>query len=513
MVEVLTGTDRSAGISYDELLENDTRSVPTALKEDGPLSTGPVKVDVERYYSREFHDLEVERLWKKVWQLACHEDDIPDVGDAHVYDIANLSFIVMRTAKDEISAFPNSCLHRGRALIDCDKKSMKALRCAFHGWSWNLDGSLKEIPCQWDFPEVDKDEYALPNVQVGRWGGFVFINPDPNAEPLEQFLGDIDRHFESLPFDRRYKAVHVAKRLPCNWKVAQEAFMEAYHVVATHPTLLRTLGDANSKYDVFGNVSRAISPGDVPSPHIHSDKTGETYKEATPFTRHEHALTGHIYERIEENRVKVTHPNGGWGIFDADAGYIEGDVKSADPQICNWFGGKLLPGMEEETLPIGEMPVGDARSAHAEAAREGMRPLIGEDIDTVCDAELVDSIFYSVFPNISPWGCFNPIFYRFRPDGDNPEQSIHEIMFMVPAPKGQPRPAPAKVRWLDIDDDYTMAPELGMLAKVFNQDQYNLAAVQKGLHSSPKKEVVFAQYQETKIRHFHRTLNEWLSLE
>src|SRR3546814_2376426 len=63
----------------------------------------------------------------------------------------------------------------------------------------------------------------------------------------------------------------------------------------------------------------------------------------------------------------------------------------------------------------------------------------------VCDAELVDSIYYSIFPNISPWGCYNPIFYRFRPDGDNPEQCIHEIMFMLPVPKGQDRPKPASI--------------------------------------------------------------------
>src|SRR3546814_10712873 len=83
----------------------------------------------------------------------------------------------------------------------------------------------------------------------------------------------------------------------------------------------------------------------------------------------------------------------------------------------------------------------------------------------VCDAELVDSIYYSIFPNISPGGCYNPIVYRFRPDGDNPEQCIHEIMFMLPVPKGQDRPKPASIHWLGLNDDYMEAPELGSLAK------------------------------------------------
>ncbi|MEO0549698.1 MAG: aromatic ring-hydroxylating dioxygenase subunit alpha [Pseudomonadota bacterium] len=511
MVEVLTGTDRSAGISYNELLDMDSRSVPDLLKQDAPLPPGSTKVSVHKYISKEYHDLEVERLWKRVWQLACHEDDIPNVGDTHVYDIAELSYLIIRTAKDQVKAFPNSCLHRGRALLDTSKQGLRALRCPFHGWSWNLDGSLKEVPCQWDFPDVNEEDYALPDVQTGHWGGFIFINPDPNAEPLEAFLGDIDDHFQSLPFERRYKAVHVAKRLPCNWKVAQEAFMESYHVVATHPTLLRSLGDANSKYDVFGNLSRAISAKDVPSPHIHSDETGEPFEDATVYSRHKHALTGHVYERLEEGRVKVTHPNGKTGIFDDRANYIEGEVKSADPQICNWFGGKVVQGMEADTpLPIGAVPIEEARRISADTAREGMRAVLGDEVDNVSDAELLDTLYYSVFPNISPWGCFNPIFYRFRPDGNNPEQSIHEVMFMLPVPKGAERPAPAEVHWLELDDDYTLAPQLGMLAKVFNQDQFNLAAVQKGLHSQPKKEVIFANYQETKIRHFHQTLDQWL---
>ena len=139
------------------------------------------------------------------------------------------------------------------------------------------------------------------------------------------------------------------------------------------------------------------------------------------------------------------------------------------------------------------------------------RERLGAEVDQVSDAEFVDTIYYNVFPNISPWGCFNPIFYRFRPYGDNPEECIHETMLMLPVPKGEERPAPAKIHWLDFDDDYVEAPELGMLAKVFNQDVVNLPHVQKGMKSIKSKEIVFANYGETKIRHFHKILKEWLS--
>lgn len=515
MVESIAGSARAPGVSYDDLLDQDTHPVRPILKTSAPLPAGPTRVDTRKYYSKEYHDLEVERLWKRVWQLACHEDEIPNPGDVHVYKIASLSFIIVRTEEGDIKAFPNACLHRGRSLVDEDNCGLEHLRCPFHGWTWKLNGNLKEIPCHWDFPTVTRKDYSLPDVKTGLWGGFVFINPDPDAEPLEDFLGDIDKHFTLVPFERRFKAVHVAKVLPCNWKLAQEAFMESYHVIGTHPTLLTSLGDANSKYDVFGNVSRAITADSVHSPHLEGrDAPGAPITDGMVFTRHRHALTGDIYERQAEGEVKITTPDGKTGIYDQKGLYLSGDTVQADPQLCNWIGGGLIPGMDQvPEPPLPDLTDPERRAAMAAAKREEYRPALGDAVDEFSDAELIDSLYYSVFPNISPWGSFSPIFYRFRPYGDNPEQSIHECMFMLPVPKDAPRPPPAKMHWLGLEDDYLMAPELGPLAKVFNQDHFNLAEVQKGVKNHPKGEVIFGDYQETKLRHFHMTLDDWLARE
>ena len=115
MTETTTGTDRSAGVRYAELLDADSHPVRDILRVESPMEPGPTLVPVERYFSQEFHDLEVEKVWKRVWQMACHEDDIPDVGDYHVYDIAHLSFLIVRSGPDEFKAFHNACLHRGPA--------------------------------------------------------------------------------------------------------------------------------------------------------------------------------------------------------------------------------------------------------------------------------------------------------------------------------------------------------------------------------------------------------------
>jgi nitrite reductase/ring-hydroxylating ferredoxin subunit len=120
--------------------------------------------------------------------MACHEDDIPNVGDSHVYDIAHLSYVIVRTGPDEIRAFPNACLHRGRALLTEDSKGLHEFRCPFHGWGWKIDGTLKEVPCQWDFPSVSARTHSLPSVRVGRWGGWVFINPAVLFIPTWEFI-------------------------------------------------------------------------------------------------------------------------------------------------------------------------------------------------------------------------------------------------------------------------------------------------------------------------------------
>jgi len=521
MTETLTGTNRSAGVAYAQLLDGDSRATPEHLRRESVLDPGPTLVSVESYTSRAFHDLEVEKLWKKVWQMACHEDDLPNVGDYVVYDVASLSFLIVRSAPDEFKAFYNACLHRGRLLRERSGQGAHELRCSFHGWCWNLDGSLKEIPCQWDFPEIEPADGRLPEVKLERWGGFIFINPDPDAEPLSAHLGDLPEHFTTLPYERRYKEAHVAKILRCNWKAAQEAFMEAYHVLATHPQILGGIGDANSKYDAFQNYSRAISPNAVSSPHLEGMPDWEPLEDASP-RKMRHPLSGAIYARQDDGLIEVTSRVGEVGKFHDTGVWVEGELTQADIHMCSWVGGDVPAPVFRDMRRDARRDASDvspqdstaaARAATAEAMRGLLRESLGDDVDSVSDAELVDSIYFTLFPNFHPWGAFNRIVYRFRPNGNNPDESIMECMFFAPAPKGEPRPPAAPVHWLDPDDDWTEAPELGMLAKVFNQDTLNLPHVQRGLHAMRDGHVQFGNYGETKIRHFHQLLEQYLAAE
>ena len=243
-------------MTYQELLDADSHEVPGVLRLQASPFLGDEDIPVERYTSRDWHRREVDRLWRRVWQFACRLEHIPEPGDYVVYEIANLSFIVIRTTTGEIKAYPNACLHRARRLKDHDGHCSE-LRCPFHGFAWTLDGALADVPASWDFPHVaaraDHD-FHLIECKVGTWAGFVFINPDPHAEPLDAFLGDLPEHFQFWDLENRYVQAHVSKVINANWKVTQEAFCEAYHVGGTHPQILVSLGDTNSQVDVWGNL-------------------------------------------------------------------------------------------------------------------------------------------------------------------------------------------------------------------------------------------------------------------
>jgi len=438
---------RSTGISYQELLDTDTSPVPEVLRLQSPRFLGSSDIAKERYTSRAWHEREVARLWSRVWQFACREEQIPTIGSFVVYDIAHLSFIVMRSTDGEIKAFANACLHRGRQLKDASGRCTE-IRCPFHGFAWALDGTLSDIPARWDFDHVDDTGFALPEAKVGTWGGFVFINPDPDAAPLEEFLGDLPEHFARWDLADRYIQGHVCKTIRANWKIAQEAFCESYHVAGTHPQALPYLGDVNSQIDLWENFARVITPGGTVSPLL------------------------------------------GW--------------EPTEEQILRYM---LDIRIDEESF-VSLAPGQTARSASAQAARERWRPVVGDRVDDWSDAEFIDNIDYTLFPNFHPWGAYNRIVYRFRPNGDDHRSALMDVFLLSPF-SGE-RPAPAKTTHLDADDSWTMAPELGMLAKVFDQDGFNMPMVQKGLEQTRKPGVTLANYQESKVRWLHEHLTDWV---
>ena len=124
------------------------------------------------------------------WPL--REERIPNVGDTEIYEINDVSIIIVRVAPDTIKGYYNACLHMGRNLVDRPCK-VSEFRCPYHGFTWHTNGKLKHIPGMWDFPQIEARKFKLPEVKVATWGGFVFINMDSDCEPLETYLGEIEQ--------------------------------------------------------------------------------------------------------------------------------------------------------------------------------------------------------------------------------------------------------------------------------------------------------------------------------
>ena len=434
---------RSPGITYQELLDQDSRPVPDVLRLQSPKDMGLQRYSVKRYTSAAWHELEVERLWKKVWQFTCREEDIPEPGDHYRYDIAGMSFLIVRTEAGELKAYPNACLHRGRMLKEFDGNAAE-LRCPFHGFCWKLDGQLKDIPADWDFPQIDQSDFSLPEIPLAVWAGFIFINPDQDCDPFDAFIKDLAAQFERWNLGGLYKQAHAAKVMPCNWKIAQEAFCEAFHVNATHPQIMRSIGDVNSQVDVWENCSRVITAGGTHSPLL----------------------------------TDVSNPDLIRAMMDLD-----------------------------HDAEVPEIPEGvSLRTFLADRSRENLKAIAGDRAETYCDAELMDSLDYTLFPNFHPWGAFNGIVYRFRPNGNDHRSSIMECMMLAPF-EGE-RPSAAKVHWLE--EDETWSSVLGFLGKVFDQDSFNMPKVQQGLEATYMDGIVLSGYQESKVRWLHHKLTEWV---
>jgi len=433
---------------YQGLLDEERRPVPASLRATSIAFTEPMTVAPSRYFAPEFHAQEVEHVWGRVWQMACREEQLPEVGDSLVYEIADWSLIVVRTSADEIRAFHNSCLHRGTQLRTGSGR-VTGFRCPFHGFTWNLDGTLREIPCSWDFPDIDQENFCLPEAKVATWGGFVFVNVDPEPAPFGEYLEELPWHFADWPLEDRYLAAHVVRIMPCNWKIALEAFIESYHTVAVHPQLLTTSADTFTEYDIYGrHVSRMINPVGVGSEHLEQEADDAAIMRAT------------------------------LGAAAAD-------------------------------VPV--PPGSTARQALGDLARVVLSDRTGRDFSGVTDAELLDGIEYFLFPNFMPWaGYLTALAYRFRPDGHNPDSCVIDIMMLEPAPADRPRPPAAPTRYLAADETWADAPELGFFGRIFNQDGSTFARIQRGLHASVQSSTNLSRYQECRIRHFHTTLDEYL---
>jgi phenylpropionate dioxygenase-like ring-hydroxylating dioxygenase large terminal subunit len=455
---------RGPGKPLQKVFDGDTIAVPEPFRENSHVQMGSRDVPIERYISSDWHAAEVEKVWRKTWQVACRAEEIAEVGDYVVYDIVDDSLIVVRTAPDEIRAYYNACLHRANALC-LENGKAKAFRCPFHGFTWSLEGELLHIPSQWDFEHVPKDEFDLPQAHVDQWGGFVFVNMDPECGSLREYLEILPDHLDCWNFEDRYKAVHVSKVLPCNWKIAQEAFIEGYHVSETH-----------YEKDHNGNID----------PNGIAAMTDEVMMQYDTWPESRHVTRMILASGVQSHNIEA---------------YGKPEQHVIDTML------RHVPADQRPQLEPGE----SARGALAEYNRGALGSRYGVDLSERSDTDVLDQVEYTLFPNFTFWPTlFAPLLYRFRPNGNCVDESIMEVYMLHPIPEDGRDYQPMAERRLGLDEDWASVAELGGYGPILDQDTPNMRRMTKGLKTTRKPGITLGNYQEGRIRHFHRTLDEYL---
>jgi phenylpropionate dioxygenase-like ring-hydroxylating dioxygenase large terminal subunit len=154
--------------------------------------TDPERIPSERYFDEEFFRLERERFWPHVWQHACRLEEIADVGDWMEYRNLDLSVLVVRTGQDSVKAYDNACRHRGVRLgVELGHCGNEGFICPFHGWCYDINGTNTHVYRDKLFSEaqLERSQINLREYQAEIWGGSVFVNQDPDARPLRDYLG------------------------------------------------------------------------------------------------------------------------------------------------------------------------------------------------------------------------------------------------------------------------------------------------------------------------------------
>lgn len=219
---------------------------------------------------------EKEEIFSRTWQVVGHASQVANPGDYFTTGLIGEPLLLVRGADGKLRGFYNVCRHRaGPAAEGCG--SRKLFRCGYHGWTYDLEGTLI---CATEVEGVRgfrAEDFSLAPVRVAEWFSLVFVNLDPDAPPLLGTLGELPKQAEKFPFTDMKLFERRTYDMKCNWKTYVDNYLEGYHLPSVHPGLNREL-DYNA-YVVEPHTSyvRQFSPIRGAQP---GDATPRRYQEA-----------------------------------------------------------------------------------------------------------------------------------------------------------------------------------------------------------------------------------------
>ena len=198
----------------------------------------------EAYIGEEFARLENNYLFPNSWTFIGFAHELPKRGDVIPVQVAGQPLLMVRNEAKEINVFHNICQHRHLQLIDEATNCGRMIRCAYHCWSYDLNGQLKSAPYftgetarNQENENFKLEDNGLTKVRSGLWNDWIFVNLDGKAEPFEDYIQPLKKLVEDIDF-AHYKPVSMLDLgvVSCNWKLLMENFIEPYHVQFVHST-------------------------------------------------------------------------------------------------------------------------------------------------------------------------------------------------------------------------------------------------------------------------------------
>ncbi len=409
----------------------------------------PTLVPAQRYYSPAFAQLEVERMWPRVWQLACTVDHVADTGDYFEYRCGPISVLIVRDEEGQLRAFQNVCRHRGNSLCTGSGSDLRAVRCGYHGWTWNLAGALQRVPNRKGFGELRFSDLPLITVQVATWERLVFVNLDVDAIPLAEYMDAMPEDIEwcGLADFRCYATMTV--EVEANWKTIADGYSETYHIQTLHPELHRCMDDVHAPQLIW----------------THAGKSEQLYGVASP------SLDGTLSDAQVWDAYVQTQG--------ALMGVGEGTAYPADRAAAGRSVAELI-----------------AERTREFAAERGV------DLGWAGNDQMMRLHQYNVFPNMTLLANADHLTVMTSRPGPDPDHGELTMFLWTRMPPGAPRAKPVEVR-------ITAAQaEPGL---VLTQDIAVLAGLQRGLHQPGLSHVTLSN-EERRIINMHRNLERYLGL-
>lgn len=424
-----------------------------------------LRISTDRYICREFQARERESIWMRAWQVAGRVDELPAAGDWKEYTLFDQSYVIVRGRDEKLRGFANVCPHRGNQLCVGGSGHSAVLLCPFHNWTFNLDGSLRGVARPDLVGPINKDELGLPPVSVDTFAGFIFLNPNPDAKPLAEYLGqEVMDYLAPYHLDEMVPVgLHVRdSSLECNWKAVIDGFQESYHIPGLHPQMgvVFEPDPAKSRSNFIGDHHLTVAPFEVKAQGFTAEQAVEGIRSRLPATYHGAAQVMPFFEA----RV---------------AAYRNKD-------------GKL------------ELPAGvTAYTLLQQATREHLAST-GMPVSGLSDEQMTDHYGWLLFPNLfisakaGEATCIAPVPH---PDGD-PNKCVWTVTRLAWLPPEQREAARTKLVEIKERGEYKYF-------EVLQQDYDGFFRQHKGLRNTRLKYLTLAQ-EEGLIAKFHSEVDKYV---